>query len=121
MQTLLFHKDVYAPAELFKSPGSLRLHYTRHALAAAHDDRYGDLSQFLAQKLIIVPDEIIEVECAVTGELLKRVVRHQVSARLDLVWVVMVNGVVRTVWGNLHCDHHKTLNRDRYVQPPRTH
>jgi hypothetical protein len=121
MQTMLFHKDVYAPTRLFKSPGALSLHYTRHALAAAHDDRYGDLTGHLSSKLFVASSEIVEVECTMTGRILKRVIRHQVTERLDLVWVVMADGVVKTVWGNLHDDHHKTLNRGRYVQPSRLH
>ncbi|KVP17248.1 hypothetical protein [Burkholderia ubonensis] len=121
MQTMLFHKDVYAPVQLFQSPGALSLHYTRHALAAAHEDRYGDLTNHLIPKLFVASGEIVEVECAMTGRILKRVIRHQVTEHLDLVWVVMVDGVVKTVWGNLHDDHHKTLNRGRYVQPPRLH
>lgn len=121
MQTMLFHKDVYAPVQLFKSPGALSLQYSRHALTAAHEDRYGDLTDHLLPKLFVASAEIVEVECAVTGRILKRVIRHQVTERLDLVWVVLANGVVKTVWGNLHDDRHKTLNRGRYVQPPRLH
>lgn len=121
MQTLLFHKDVFAPAQLFKAPGPLHLHYTRHALEAAHDDRYGDLSRFLSERLLVAHGEVIEVECAMTGRILKRVIRHQVTDKLDLVWVVMHDGLVKTVWGNLHDDHHRTLNRGKYVQAPRAH
>jgi hypothetical protein len=118
---MLFHKDVYAPVRLFQTPGALSLHYTRHALLAAHEDRYGDLTGHLSAKLVVASSEIVEVECAMTGRILKRVIRHQVTARLDLVWVVMVDGRVKTVWGNLHDDHHKTLKRGRYVQPPCLH
>ncbi len=119
MDTFLFHKDVYAPSLLFKPPGVLFLRYSRHALSAAHEDRYGDLTRHLRPKLYVDRDDIVEVECEVTGRIVKRVIRRQVDDHLDLVWVVKADGFVKTVWGNRHDDRHPTLDRRKYVQPPR--
>lgn len=119
MATKLFHKDVYAPAVLFRSPGFIRLKYGPHALLAAAEDRYGDLTRYLSPYMDFDRAEIVEVELGEDGQILKRVARFQVSEDLVLVVVVAANGFVRTVWGNKASDTHSTLNHNRYVQAPR--
>lgn len=117
IQSRLFHKDVYAPAAYFASPGVVRVQYTRHATYAAQDDRYGDLTQYLRDYFDLDSGEIVEVE-VVDGQVAKRVVRFNVSKELDLVLVITADGRVKTVWANLHDDHHTTLKRWKFVQPP---
>jgi hypothetical protein len=122
MPTRLFHKDVYAPAVLFRSPGYMRLRYSRHALDAARDDRYCDLTPYLTMYMDFDTAEIVEVELDEEGQISKRVARFQVED--DLVLVVAVvpdggDGFVRTVWANEMDDIHSTLDRSKFVQPPR--
>lgn len=119
MSAKLYHKEVYAPEVVFRSPGVMRLRYSRHAQQAAMDDRYGDLSEYLTPYLDFDYVEIVEVEM-VEGQITKRVVRHQVTDDLVLVLAVGADGFVRTVWGNLVTDRHRTLDRTKFVQPPRT-
>lgn len=119
MSAKLYHKEVYAPEVVFRSPGVMRLRYSRHAQQAAIDDRYGDLSEYLTPYLDFDYVEIVEVEM-VEGQITKRVVRHQVTDDLVLVLAVGADGFVRTVWGNLVSDRHRTLDRTKFVQPPRT-
>lgn len=119
MTTKLYHKDVYAPEVMFRSPGVLRTRYSRHAQQAAVDDRYGDLSRYLSAYLDFDYVEIVEVELT-DGEITKRVIRHQVTDDLVLVMAVGADGFVRTVWGNLVSDRHATLDRTKFVQAPRT-
>ncbi|KVP97788.1 hypothetical protein WJ96_04260 [Burkholderia ubonensis] len=119
MTTKLYHKDVYAPDVIFRSPGVVRLRYSRHAQYAACDDRYGDLSRYLTPYMDFDEAEIVEVELDVEGQISKRVARFQVDEDLVLVVVAQTDGFVRTVWGNLISDRHSTLDRRKYVQPPR--
>lgn len=125
METLLFHKDVFAPDFLFQTRDILRLRYGPHALDAAENDRYGDLRPHLPRMLDLGdPDlSIVEVEVLRKGDnasISKRVVRYPVSNKLTLVLVVTADGFVRTVWGNRTDDNHKTLKRSLYVQSPKT-
>lgn len=120
MATYLYHKDVFAPEKYFRSPGVVRLHYGHHAKAAAVDDRFGNLSQYLRPYVDIDEAEVVEVEVT-DGAVTKRVLRIPVKDDLALVMVVMANGFVRTVWGNLATDTHKSLDRGRYVPKPLTH
>lgn len=116
MTAYLFHRDVFAPKEVFTSPGKLTLKYGPHARKAAAEDRYGDLTDFCPRNLSIQDSEIVEVTVE-NGAITKRVIRIQVSGNLDLVLVVNADGFVRTVWGNKHNDQHRTLNRHSFVQP----
>ena len=116
MRTFLFHRDVFAPEEVFATNGAvIKVTYGPHALSAAAKDRYGDLRGYLPQWLDREEVEVIEVEVA-RGEISKRGVRFQVADNLDLVMVVQSDGFVRTVWGNLHDDTHKSLDRSKFVQ-----
>lgn len=118
MSVQVYHKDVYAPESVFASPGVTRVRYSSHAVQAAEDDRYGDLSRYLRPYVDINEAEIIEVE-VLGGVISKRVLRVPVADDLVLVMVVKADGFVKTVWGNLASDTHKTLNRSRFVQNPR--
>ena len=115
MPALLFHKDVYAPKNLFSSIGHVLVKYSRHAWEAAQSDRYGNLTQYLDRWVDIRQSKIIEVEL-INGRITKRVVRHQVSEDLDMVFVINHDGYVRTVWGNLHNDKHKSLDTRKFVK-----
>lgn len=114
----VYHKDVYAPAILFRSPGVRRVTYSRHALQAARDDRYGDISRFLRPMLDFDDAEIIEVELEADGQIAKRVIRFNISVKLSLVMAISADGYVKTVWCNQCSDKHSTLDRSKYVQPP---
>ena len=125
METLLFHKDVFAPDFLFQTSDILRLRYGPHALDAAENDHYGDLRPHLPRRVDLGdPDlSIVEVEVLRNGDnasISKRVVRYPVSNTLTLVLVVTADGFVRTVWGNRTDDNHRTLKRHLYVQAPKT-
>lgn len=118
MVSYLFHRDVFAPKEIFKTPGTLNLRYGPHAKKAAAEDRYGDLTRFCPNRITIQESDIVEVAVE-NGAVIKRVIRIQApgSANLDLVLVVNADGFVRTVWGNKRTDQHRTLNRHKFVQP----
>lgn len=119
MATRLYHKDVHAPAVLFRSPGFVRLRYSTHAQCAARDDRYGDLRRHLTALKDFDLGEIIEVELDQSAQICKRVVRFQITETLSLVMAVSGDGLVKTVWGNQVEDVHATLDRRKYVQPPK--
>lgn len=115
----LYHKDVYAPAVLFRSPGVVRVRYSYHAQEAARDDRYGDLSRYLTPYRDFDDAEIVEVELDAEGQISKRVARFNITDELVLVMAVAADGYVRTVWCNRFDDRHSTLDRLKYVQRPR--
>jgi hypothetical protein len=114
----LYHKAVYAPEVFFRSPGLVRLRYSAHALEEAALDRYGDLTQYLADRMNFDDAEIVEVELDDEGQISKRVARFKVAANLVIVMAVSVDGYVKTVWGNRPSDKHKTLKQKKYVQRP---
>jgi hypothetical protein len=115
----LYHKDVYAPAVLFRSPGVLRVRYSYHAQEAARDDRYGDLSRYLTPYRDFDDAEIVEVELDRDGQIAKRLARFNITDELVLVMAVNADGYVKTVWCNRYADRHATLDRRKYVQRPR--
>ena len=116
---VVYHKDVYAPDVIFRSPGVMRVRYSYHAQEAARDDRYGDLSRYLTPYRDFDEAEIVEVELDAEGQIAKRVVRFNITDELVLVMAVSADGYVRTVWCNRFDDRHATLARLKYVQKPR--
>lgn len=114
----LFHKDVFAPKILFSSPGRVSVKYSKHALNAATEDCYGNLTPYLPDYIDFDAAEIVEVEVC-EGLIVKRVVRISVTEDLALVLAVQADGLVRTVWANLHSDNHVTLRKGNFVKPQR--
>lgn len=111
----LYHRAVYAPVPLFRSPGVMRVRYTRHARQAALDDRYGDLTPFLRHYVDFDVAEIVEVELT-DGVISKRVIRLPLPGGFVLVMVVSGIGRVITVWANRAADRHHSLERSKFVQ-----
>lgn len=96
------------------------LRYVGHALDASRDDRYGNLSSLLPRVLDITSPLLtfVEVEMNGAGAVEKVVVRIRTThvfgrEHVDLVLVVLRGGTVKTVWGNVASDTHRTLNRNR--------
>ena len=94
--------------------------YGDHALRAAGGDRYGNLSPLLPQMLDVDSPRLsfVEVEMTASGVVEKVVARMRTDLKcgrdhVDLVLVILRGGNVKTVWGNLASDKHKTLNRAR--------
>ena len=116
MPTRLYHREVYAPVPMFRSPGVVRVHYTDHAREQAETDRYGNMRAYLHKFIDFDEGEIVEVEVT-DGLVSKRLVRIRATKELDLVLAVLSNGRVTTVWVNQRDDRHSTLNRSKYVQP----
>lgn len=119
MQSKLYHREVFAPSALFKSPGILSLRYTEHARLAAKNDRYGDLSQYLRPDVQFDAADIVEIEVQ-GGLIAKWVVRLSVTRQLDLVMAITREGAVKTVWGNKADDSHASLDIRKYVRRPNT-
>lgn len=96
------------------------LRYGDHALRASRDDRYGDLAPLLPRMLDLLSPNLsfVEVEMTAAGAVEKVVARLRTERKhgrehVDLVLVILRGGTVKTVWGNLASDNHKTLNRAR--------
>jgi hypothetical protein len=96
------------------------LRYGDHALRASRDDRYGDLAPLLPRTLDVESPNLtfVEVEMTASGAVEKVVARLRTELKcgrehVDLVLVILRGGTVKTVWGNVASDKHKTLNRAR--------
>lgn len=96
------------------------LRYIPHALKASMDDRYGNLAQHLPRHLDVNSPDIsfVEVEMNAAGCVEKVVARLRTALRyrgeaVDLVLVVLRDGTVKTVWGNVASDNHATLRLSR--------
>jgi hypothetical protein len=115
----LFHVQTGIPANVDLPYGRLVLRYSRHALKEASKDRHGDLRFGLPGEVLAHKARLVEVEThPESGRLTKVVYRVGMTKGLDLVLAMSPRAdrwVVRTCWGNLKSDTHKTLNRGRYV------
>lgn len=112
----LYHSEVYMPTHLANPCHRGRLRYTKHALRAALDDRYGAI--VLPTRFVPEAAVLIETETDNCDQVQKQVWRIQLDEKRDLILVIMPTGWVKTVWSNLRTDHHNTLNRQRYVSAP---
>lgn len=109
--TKLYHKDICI-IEKHKNPcwkGLLK--YTRHALNAARNDRYGYIE--LPNQIDYEHATLIEVEVDV-DDVINQVWRVNYDDSKDLVIVITNEGRVKTVWFNSTSDSHKTLNVSKY-------
>ena len=114
MKTKLYHKDLGFPSKMRFPKGMVTLEYSRHALKAALDDRYGRFS--LPRSINIDSCEVIEAE-TVNGALNKLVVRFSIDNERDICIVFMPRTkLVKTVWINVKGDTHKTLDKSKYIK-----
>lgn len=114
MAKKLYHFEIGFPKGLNTKFGVLELNYTRHALNAANNDRYGRVN--LPRKINTDNAKTIEVE--VTDNYVTKIVyRIHYNDRYDLCVVVGVECRVYTVWMNERNDGHRTLNRTKYDKP----
>lgn len=93
----------------------VELSYSKHALRAANDDRYGQIP--LTPVLNLAHCQTIEV--GTEGRRVRKVVvRTELDDDNDVVFVLIpgpAKWFVKTVWINRKTDSHKTLDRSRYV------
>lgn len=116
---ILYHTEIGFPRNFQPPTGTHKLQYSRHALEATLDDRYGQIP-VLNQ---INVDRLQLVELGVQDRKVSKLVyRGQLDQERDMVVVVIPKPnnqpwFVKTVWINLKSDAHKTLNRSRYTDP----
>lgn len=121
-----YHASIGFPvlvADAIHSLGDLQLSYTKHAMRACVEDRYGPLTHppFLVRPSL---NEIFEVETR-NGVLVKLVVRQRYNELLDIILAIDIDplcvargfGLVKTVWANHVNDNHKTLDASQYDKP----
>ena len=125
METL-YHPDIFIP-EWFKMPTErVVLSYSRHALYASNNDRYGaipvfksiPLCRFRLVELGVKYGKPNQLGAPAKREVSKIVVRGRYDEPRDVIFVLIPrNGdyFVKTVWFNLATDTHKTLKRERYA------
>lgn len=108
---------VEAVAKLGNS--KLPLTYTRHALRAAMDDRYGALppSAFPTRFEWAGNWTIVECEADDRGALVKFVVRREVDVTRSLVLVILAGGTVKTLWVNRNSDMPASLDSSKFSRP----
>lgn len=110
----LYHCTLGFPAKLRFPSGKVDLRYSKHAIAASLDDRYGRFN--LPHSLDLSQVEIIEAE-TVNGALNKVLVRMPLDEVRDLCVVIMPrDGLVKTVWINERSDKHSTLDESKYIK-----
>lgn len=113
--TKLYHVDVYFPPHLKMPVEGQPLWYSMHAIRAAEFDGL-DQARLPAT---LPPHRVIEVEVdRRTSVVTKWIVRAPLPGRYDdLVMAITSDYRVKTTWVNRRDDHHRTLDRSRYVQP----
>jgi hypothetical protein len=119
-----FHADVYMPPGLKLPRGTLRLHYTRHALWEARVDRFLDFTELLPESVDVDAARLIEVTTDDRLRPLFGVYRLSLTREYDLVIVLLVDpgqvdpgeARVLTVYCNRAADNHPNLRTERYWQ-----
>ena len=108
----LYNRAVKLPASLLAAAcRRFRLHFTRHALTSALNDRYGTPN--LKPVIEVQPEQLVEA-LVERGVPVKFVVRQPNDAQTDVVLVIRPEGEVGhviTVWVNDKNDQHSTLNK----------
>lgn len=105
--------DLGFPAHLnLELPKVIKLTWTKHALMAAQEDRYGAIN--ITSELITTGSKIVEIEVDKFGKVNKLVIRTSYDKSKDICHVLVSGGIVKTVWLNLKSDTHKTLNINNY-------
>lgn len=115
---MLYHTEIFVPKELqiklkYLTGKVVNLTYTRHAILAANEDRYGAVN--LLSTYTFNPADIIELETDQAGNLIKILVRIKYDKTRDICMAILAGGRVKTLWLNLASDKHQTLDRTRYV------
>jgi hypothetical protein len=121
MNPRVYHRDIYLPPALVAAVQRhdfAMLRYGKHATAAALDDCVPPRE--LPRSLLLADWRLIHVETTAdrpSGILVRRPM--QCDPRLHVVLAIGVpDMLVRTVWVNRANDHHRTLDRARYVPRP---
>lgn len=117
----LYHKEIGFPdVELPTGVYELKK-YSRHALNAAQDDRYG-VAKRLPTHIDMSKAYLFEIEVK-DNQVVKAAVRTHYDDKLDLIVVFLPqtpDNFVKTVWFNEKIDRHRTLQHWRYDVPPRS-
>lgn len=112
----LFHVQVYMPASLTFPKGEFALKPTEHAMRAAQNDRYGQIT--IPKTLHTSQYRIIEVETGPNNNVMKIVYKGRYDSNRDLVIVAIPQTnnlmIVKTVWINMKNDRHSTLDKSKY-------
>lgn len=115
----VYHTDVFVPEAIRQANKLLHLRWTTHAKDRAMDHaekfRRFRVEVPLISHLDTSKAKLIEAEVDDSGRLVKRVWRIP-GEKADICLAVMENGVVKTVWVNLHTDNHKTLDTTKYAK-----
>jgi hypothetical protein len=115
----LYHMELGFPTGFRKPGGRVPLEYSRHALEATLDDRYGEIPVMKGINL----DSLELFEMGVeNGKVSKLAYRGHLDDKRDMCIVVIPKGpgqkwFVKTVWINLRSDQHKTLDESKYARP----
>lgn len=108
-----FHADLYMPAAALRLQFATMLRYTRHAIQAASDDRYGriDLPKVFDSRNATLIEAVLS-----NGKVVKTLWRQAYNDLLDLSLVLDPNtGTVITAWLNRKDDQHATLDPSKYA------
>lgn len=116
MNETLYHSDIRLPDWFVKPTQRVTLSWSRHALRAASDDRYGVIP--VQDMMTLEWYDVIEVG-VVDEKVSKIVFRGGLDRYRDIVIVLSPMGgnvwKVRTCWVNLKTDAHKTLDKSKYI------
>jgi DNA polymerase/3'-5' exonuclease PolX len=113
---IIYHYTLGFPKGFNPDVGTIPLKYTRHAVEASQNDKYGPIK--LPGALDTGAAKCIEVYLD-GGRVQKLVYRMPQLGPCDLVLVVVPDGgafKVLTVWKNLKSDQHETLQVGKYTR-----
>lgn len=112
----LYHSELGMPEKIKKQipSGVYMLEYSRHAIQASKNDRYGKIPMVKVIDTNNKNINVIEVE-TVNNCITKILYRCKLNEKFDLcIAINPIRWIVKTVWLNCSTDKHKTLNKNLY-------
>lgn len=110
---MLYHKSIGFPDDITFFCGIFELIYTKHAIRASENDRYGNIN--LPTFLDTEKADLVEIEVN-DGIMVKGVYRTYYDNKYDLIIVMTHDRKVKTVWLNDRTDKHSTLDKSKYTK-----
>lgn len=107
-----FHAELYMPEVALKLQFAALLRYTKHAIKAASDDRYGKIE---LPKVFDTRNASLIEAVVKDGKVVKSLWRQAYDQLHDLCLVLDPStATVITAWLNLKTDRHSTLDEAKY-------
>lgn len=118
----LYNKRAFGLPEFEINIRRVHLRYTHHARARLEqynrDSSIGKQDVVAPRSINFKELDIVEMETTPEDEPVKIVGRYAIDQERDLVLIILLEKmIVKTMWVNVNCDQHYSLNKKGYDKP----